>query len=144
MLLSEVLGRRVMGIDQAHTIGLLSGLIVDAQAAKVFALRVAETEGAGTVVLWRDLTAFGSDAITVPSGEVIGEPKGRAITLSRRESDLLGKDVLTTAGVGLGPVKDIDFDQDTGSVLGLLTAEGPIVGGRLVGCGSYAVVVELG
>ncbi len=36
----------------------------------------------------------------------------------------------------------MDFDPVSGAVLALVTPTGSIPGNRLVGCGSYAVIVE--
>ena len=55
---------------------------------------------------------------------------------------MLGKRVLATSGDELGKVKDVEFDPATGDVLALLLDEGASPGERLIGVGSYAVVVQ--
>jgi sporulation protein YlmC with PRC-barrel domain len=50
--------------------------------------------------------------------------------------------VLTEHGTEHGTVKDIAFDPVTGRILTLYTALGEISGTRLLGLGSYAVVVR--
>jgi sporulation protein YlmC with PRC-barrel domain len=48
--------------------------------------------------------------------------------------------VLTDQGREIGPLQDIDIDDD-GSITALITAAGPIAADDLIGIGSYAVVV---
>jgi hypothetical protein len=50
--------------------------------------------------------------------------------------------VLSTAGVQLGTILDVDFDPAVGRLAWLLLEQAPIDAGRLLGVGSYAVVVR--
>lgn len=50
--------------------------------------------------------------------------------------------MLTDGGTELGKVDDVDFDPGTGSITYLISADDRIAGDRLLGCGSYAVVVR--
>ena len=52
------------------------------------------------------------------------------------------KRVLTSAGDELGTIKDIDFDPETGALTTfLLEGASDVAADRLIGVGSYAVVV---
>ncbi|WP_018638346.1 PRC-barrel domain-containing protein [Parafrankia elaeagni] len=142
MLFSEAAKRRVLSTKTAQSVGVLAGFVVDPTAARIAALRVKKSEGPGDILGWEDLTAFGQDVITVASAEAIADPHGRVADLLARPGELLGKRILTDAGNEIGTVTDVDFDPAEGKVLSLLTTAGRLAGDRLVGCGSYAVVVR--
>ena len=50
--------------------------------------------------------------------------------------------MLTAGGDDIGTVDDVEFDADTGAITSLLLSSGDVSGARLVGVGSYAVVVR--
>jgi len=62
--------------------------------------------------------------------------------LSSKDHRVLGKRVLATTGDELGTVVDVEFDPHTGTVSALVLAAGEIAGVRLIGVGSYAVIVQ--
>jgi sporulation protein YlmC with PRC-barrel domain len=142
MLFSEAKGRGVMSTDTASTVGTVAGFLVDPPAARVLALRLKKTSGGGDTLHWEDLTAFGADQVTVTSADVIANARGRAAELDSRAAELVGKRILTDAGDEAGTVTDVDFNPDNGAVVSLITSNGTIYGSRLVGCGSYAVIVK--
>ena len=67
----------------------------------------------------------------------------RGHSSSPAHQEALGHHVLTENGTAHGTVKDIAFEDTTGQVRMLYTALGDISGDRLVGLGSYAVVVRV-
>lgn len=142
MLFSEATGHRVMTTDTASTVGVLSDFVVDPATAKVIALRLKRSQGTGATLHWEDLTSFGPDTVTVASVEAIAEARDRAAELITKPADIVGKQLLTDTGIGLGTVTDIDFNPANGEVVSLLISGGLIDGGRLIGCGSYAVIVK--
>ena len=144
MLFSEAKRHPVMSTDSATTIGRLDRFVVDPATMSVIALQLKKTEGDGDTLHWGDQLAFGPDAITVEGPDVIVSAHGRAAELIARDCELLNKRVLTDGGTEIGKIKDIDFDPDTGHVQLLVTDRGDLPGERLVGCGSYAVVVSVG
>ena len=142
MLFSEATGRRVLSTGTAETVGTVAGFLVDPVTAQVVALRLKKTHGSGDTVPWPDLTSFGADNVTVPSAEVITEATGAAKDLDTKAGAMLGKRLLTDAGTDIGTVDDIDFDPASGAVISLHTSNGPVYADRLIGCGSYAVIVR--
>jgi sporulation protein YlmC with PRC-barrel domain len=62
--------------------------------------------------------------------------------LSAKQSEVIGKRLLTDAGAEIATVTDVDFDPANGAVVSLITASGPVYGRRLIGCGSYAVIIK--
>jgi sporulation protein YlmC with PRC-barrel domain len=142
MLFSEAGSHPVVSTDTASTVGSVGGFVVDPVAASVVALRVRHSGGDGDTLHWEDVKAFGADVVTVASPQVLVDARGRAAELRGRDSELIGKRLLTDAGTEIGRVGDIEFDPVSGAVLALVTSDGAVLGHRLVGCGSYAVVVE--
>jgi sporulation protein YlmC with PRC-barrel domain len=142
MLFSEAVGRTVLSTGTAETVGTVAGFLVDPATAQVVAIRLRKTSGSGDTLHWPDLTSFGTDNVTVPSADAITNATGTAADLDTKNAELLGKRLLTDAGNEIGTVDDIDFDPASGAVISLQTRNGPVYGDRLIGCGSYAVIVR--
>ncbi|MFC7754785.1 PRC-barrel domain-containing protein [Tsukamurella soli] len=64
------------------------------------------------------------------------------VGLCGKDHRALGKRLLDTNGDELGRVDDVEFDPRSGDVTALVLADGRVPGTRLVGIGSYAVVVQ--
>ena len=82
--------------------------------------------------------------MTVPSAGVLrltrGEAEERAAS---RGFQPIGKLVLSEWGTVLGKVEDVDFDEGSGALVGFdLGDAGSVASDRLLGLGSYAVVVR--
>jgi sporulation protein YlmC with PRC-barrel domain len=142
MLFSEATGRTVLSTDSAETVGTVAGFIVDPVTAQVVAIRLKKTAGSGNTLHWPDLTSFGADNVTIPSADVIKQSTGVAEERDSKAGEMLGKRLLTDAGTEIGTVEDIDFDPASGAVVSLRTRNEPVHGDRLIGCGSYAVIVK--
>src|SRR4051812_14254229 len=142
MRFSEARNRSVISTDTATTIGSVADLVMDAATAAVVAVRVKRAAGSGDMLPWRGGTAFGPGAVTVGSAAALGEGEGRAPGLGGKRAAVVGKRPLPDAGTEIGTVADVEFDPRTGQVLSLLTASGTVAGNRLIGCGSYAVIVR--
>lgn len=142
MLFSEAHGRKVVSIGTAATVGHVHGYIVDPATQQVVALSLNKTRGRGNVLRWTDITGFGADAITVTGDQLIAEPDEQISQLDGKAHTLVGKQVLNTDGQRIGAVADVDFDPATGKITVLVLAEESVAGSRLLGAGSYAVVVR--
>ncbi len=142
MMFSAATGHKVVSSSDASTVGKVKGFVVDPASRSVVAIRLKKTDS-GDTLRWSDLTAFGADAVTVTGADLIGEPDESVAALTDKDHKVLGKRVLTSAGDELGSVKDVDFDPDSGSVLALVLKDSAdVAGSRLLGVGSYAVVVR--
>ena len=141
MLFTQAYGREVVSTSTAETVGRVADFVIDPQSRTVVAVTLNKTDR-GASVLWAKITAFGADAVTVASAEVIIDTNEVVTALSGKDQRPLGKRVLTTFGEDLGPVTDVDFDPDSSAVINLVTAEGDISGDRLIGIGSYATIVH--
>lgn len=139
---SAAKGRKVVSTSTAATVGQVHAFVVDPQADAVIALRLRKTSG-GDALKWSDITGFGEDAVTVAQAELIAEAGAAVATRSEKAHRVLGKRVLTVAGDELGEVDDVEFDPTTGAVTALVLDDGELARGRLVGVGSYAVVVAV-
>lgn len=139
MRFSDAKGHKVVSTADAETVGRVDGFVVDPAGARVSALRLKKTEGDGDVLPWDAVIGFGPDAVTTGSADVI--VAGTAQDHDKHR-DVLGKRVLTESGDELGEVKDVEFDPETGTVLMLLTKDGEVAGERMIGLGSYALMVR--
>lgn len=142
MRFSAAVGRQVVGSDAADTIGQVAGFVVDPAVRRVVAVQVKKS-GEGTMVSWANIGTFGDDAVIVGGPDAVGEPDAAIAALTGRDHTLIGKRVLTTTGNEWGTVADVDFDPGSGAITALLGSLGQVAGVRLVGVGTYAVVVDV-
>lgn len=141
MLFSQANGRKIVSSSNAEKVGKVAGFVVDPRRRRVLAVRVKKSQ-TGDVLRWSDLTAFGTDAVTVSDASMLGSGGDDVAALSDKAHRLVGKRVLSTTGDELGKLGDVDFDPETGALTRLLVKDGPEVPAEsLVGVGSYAVVV---
>lgn len=141
-MFSEAKGHKVVSSGTADTVGKVKGFVVDPVSRSVLALRLKKTDG-GDILCWRDLTAFGADAVTVTGADKIVESDEGVTALTGKQHEVLGKRVLSSWGDELGEVADVDFDPETGLVAALaIKGNDDVVGSRLIGIGEYAVVVR--
>lgn len=141
MRFSDAKGHKVVDKSTATTVGQVRGFLVDPRSRSVAALRLKKTDR-GNVLRWSDLTAFGIDAITIGDSAAITELDDELEAFRGKRRRLLKKRVLTTGGDELGEVADVEFDPDTGTLTTILLQDGEVAADRLVGIGSYAVVVQ--
>ncbi len=62
--------------------------------------------------------------------------------LGGKDNTMLDKRVLSTVGDEMGVVTDVEFDGSTGAITYLMVDGAPVPAERLVGVGSWAVVVR--
>lgn len=143
MRFSEAAGRQVVSTATAETVGKVDGFVVDPRSQAVVALSVKKTDGGDTVV-WTDIVGFGADAVTVSQADKISDASPEVDALTGKDHELLGKRILSAFGDELGKVSDVEFDPASGRLTTLFGTDDDIAGDRLIGVGSYAVVVEAG
>ncbi len=141
MLFSDANGHSVVSTATAGIVGKVHGFVVDPSSRQVVALELKKTD-TGDTLAWADLTAFGADAVTVGDTEVIREADGDIAELTGKDHRLVGKRALSDGGDELGKVKDVAFDPATGAVTGIVVGKEELAGERLIGVGSYAVVIR--
>lgn len=142
MRFKDASGRKVVSTSTADTVGKIDAFVVDVSGPKVVALQLKKTDS-GDILRWADINAFGGDAVTVESDAAVVEADGDLAPLLEKSNHVLGKLVLSKVGDELGKVADVEFDAASGAVTALVLDHGAEVSGkRMVGIGSYAVVVE--
>lgn len=141
MRFKEAEGMAVVSTATAKTVAKVDRLLVDPQTRRVAGLVLKKVEGEGEAIAWEDLRAFGRDVVTVDGVERVGPLEGRLEELADKHRRLVGKRLLEESGTELGEVKEVEFDPATGEVTALLTKTDEVAGSRLLGVGSYAVVV---
>lgn len=138
-LLKDVIGTRVMSRASAQKMGKVERVVLDDPPRRVLAVQVGRQE----LVDWGHVSGVGSDAVVVES-----EDRVRPAADAREERalagdfDWKGKRVLSDHGNELGTVTDVELDETTGSIEGLVTSEGRVGADRLRALGSYCVVVR--
>lgn len=139
-LFSEAKGRKVVSTSTADTVGKVHEFVVDPTTRTVLAVELKKT-ASGDTLLYSDVTAFGEDAVTVSGADKITDAGADVVALLGKEHHLIGKRMLSSAGVELGTVTDVEFAPESGQVTAMHLDGALVSGHRLIGVGSYAVVV---
>ena len=141
MLFSDSRKRKIVATSTAQTVGRVHHFVVDPATRSVVAVGVKKAPS-GNTLRWSDVVGFGADAVTVSGADRITDAPPEVTALTGKEHEILGKRALSTTGDDLGTVEDIDFDPTSGVITRMvMSTQDDIEGGRLVGVGSYAVVV---
>lgn len=143
MLFSEASGRKVVSTSTADTVGKINEFLVDPRTRQVVGLHLKKTSD-GDTLRWPDIASFGVDAVTVTGADRIVAADEELAKLTGKAHRILGKRVLCTTGDEIGTVQDVDFDPSSGTITALALDTGSVEGERLIGIGSYAVVVRTG
>lgn len=141
MRFSEAKGHKIVSTSSADTVGKVSGFVVDPHSSSIVALRLKKTGDAGDTLPWSAVTAFGPDAVTIADVQVLVDSKAEAVAPAAADHPMIKTQVLDTTGRKLGTIRDVDFNPSDGHLVSLLLDSGEIEGSRLIGVGSYAVVV---
>ncbi|MBB2985153.1 PRC-barrel domain-containing protein [Terracoccus luteus] len=141
MLFSQARKHKIVSTTSAETVGRVSGFVVDPATRAVVALEVKKNKE-GDTLAWRDVAGFGPDAVTVGSPGSIRHADDEVAALQGKKHAVLGKQVLSSDGDRLGEVTDVDFDPETGRLVSVLVDKNPVDAARLLGVGSFAVVVR--
>lgn len=81
--------------------------------------------------------------MTVAGEDVIVTEEGHFAELDGKAHTIVEKKIITTAGLQIDVVRDVDFDPADGTILGILTDDQPVDGRSLLGVWSYAVIVKV-
>jgi sporulation protein YlmC with PRC-barrel domain len=138
---SDISGNPVMDNSTATSAGKVQAPVVDPVTQRVIGFRVKKSKGPGDFLLWGAIAGLGPDALTVESAERVTEPPKDLKERAGHKLDLIGRTVLTEHGHTLGKVRDVEFDPADGQVTSLMLKDAFVDGHRLLGIGSYAVVV---
>lgn len=142
MMFSDVIGLKVVATDTAVTVAKVADVVVDARQRTVVGLTLSKVQGEGTALPWANIKAIGTDAVTVSSADAVVTPDEQLATLGDKKHSMMKKRVLSTAGVEIGTLKDVDFDPSDGRLVGLILDTQAVDASYLLGCGSWAVVLR--
>lgn len=138
MRFSEARKREVVATGTASSVGRIEGFVVDPNARAIVALRIGKADG--DTLAWSDVTSFGVDAVTIADAGLVRAAHDGP---EREQPNLPGHRVLDEHGVEHGQVRDVEFDPQTGQVRSILASDAEIDGSRLIGVGSWAVIVSV-
>ncbi|MDN5791193.1 MAG: PRC-barrel domain-containing protein [Micrococcales bacterium] len=141
MLFSDSRKRKIVCTSTAETVGRVSGFVVDPALRRVVAVTVKKSQD-GDTLAWPQISGFGPDAVTIAAPDDIGSADEAVAALLGKRHAVLRKQVLSSDGDRLGEVTDVDFDPETGAIEAVLVDGAPVDGARLIGVGSFAVVVK--
>ncbi len=132
------LGREVVDTSSAKKVGTVAGLVLDPEASEIVAMVVGSE-----VIGWKDAGGIGEDAVTISSADMLRGPSSELESAGvSGVADPISKPMLTEDGHELGTVSDVEFDETTGKIRRLVLDDDRIKGSRLIGVGSYAVMVS--
>ena len=139
MNLTTIIGRPVLDLTTATTIGRVDDVVVDAGTRRVVGFLLGKVTGTSTWLTWDGMTALGADAITIDGiGDLQAAPDGAR---GLKADKALGGRVLTDAGRELSALVDLDVDPLSGAVTSLSLGDRTLPADALLGVGSYATVV---
>lgn len=118
----EVIGRKVITLDNGEQVDTVHDLVFDYQANEVLALLVDEGGWfrAARVVPFENIRSIGEDAVMIGSADQVVSTRddSRIAELLDTKTGLIGLNLLTEDGEDLGRIADVYFDDHTGKVLG--------------------------
>ncbi len=143
MRVTDLNKRPVIDVATATTVGRIDDVVVDPASRQLVGLALRKTSGKASWLAWDRLKAMGVDAATIDTVDALTEGPEEEMPPALRRGKVIGGVVLTSGGLALGTLADVEFDPDSGLVTGLL-----LDGGRglpaesLIGIGTYALVVS--
>jgi uncharacterized protein YrrD len=135
-------GRKVVSRATAEALGELSHIVVDTSRRHVAAVVVSRGKKHAFLVDWAHVSGFGPDAVMVESEDTLRPPADdHEQAAADGKLELVGKRALSETGNTHGPITDVEFDPDSGTIGSVLIGEERIPATDLLGVGSYAAVL---
>jgi uncharacterized protein YrrD len=139
---AELIGRPVLDLATATTVGTVDDVVVDPAGRRAVGLHLGKTGSApGDWLAWERISAIGTDAVTIEAADraepFVDDPTRRAL----RSGGALGGRVLTDQGRDVGVLDDVTIEDD-GSLSSLVVGTMTVAPEELLGIGSYATVVR--
>jgi uncharacterized protein YrrD len=118
----DIIDKSVVSYDTGERFAKVKDLLFDQNNNQFLGILVGEKgflKGA-RIILLKDIQAFGSNAVIVPSKDSVIQSKEISLIeqILERNNILKGTRILTTDGRDLGTMVDMYFDESTGSVEG--------------------------
>lgn len=142
--LTEVLGRKVVALDDAEDIGTFEAIVPDRAGRVIERIQIGGRKRSPELVDWDRVTSVGKDAVMVESADAAhqsreDEPDDLYV---RGKIEIIGARVLDTDGFEAGEVTDLHFDTETGEITAAMTDDGRIPAERIRSLGTYALVID--
>jgi uncharacterized protein YrrD len=138
----DSVGRKVVSRSSAKELGSVRHLLVDAGQRNIAAVVIGRGRKA-QLVDWAQLSGFGPDAVMVGDEADLRPPSDdREQAAAAGKLELVGKRALSERGNELGELDDVTFDAGTGFLEDLLIGARRVPASSLLGCGSYAAVLD--
>lgn len=142
MNVSELLGKPVLDLSTATTVGRIDDVVLDVPGRRLHGLRVGKSTSAGEWLAWDDIKAVGSDAVTIDAFDRVGAIPAELPGCWLRGDKALGGRVLSDGGRELGSLTDIDLDAESGALQSVVLGDRRLEADSLQGIGTYATVVR--
>ena len=143
--LSEADGEPVLSRESAVRVGKVRHVVIDVAERRIAALHVDGRRRRALLVEWGAITGFGPDGVIIDSERSLRPPdEGEELEVASGHRDLEGRMVLSDAGVELGRITDIVFDESTGALITIVTEGGEHPAGRLRALGPYCMILAAG
>jgi uncharacterized protein YrrD len=141
--LRDAEGERVLSRATAEQLGTLRHVVVDPLTRRIVALHVDGRRKRAQFVDWERIVGFGPDAIVVESEDALRGPAGDAeVAIASGKRPVIGQLALSERGDGMGAVQDLEFDEASGALLGVVTEAGTHPPERLRAIGRYCVILR--
>jgi sporulation protein YlmC with PRC-barrel domain len=111
MNVGDLLGREVLDLSTATTVGCVDDVVIDPATRRVTAFRLGKTATSRAWLPFGNVTAVDADVLTVTDDVQLLELPGD-VACCVANSRTLGGRVLTDQGREIGPLRDIDIDND--------------------------------
>ncbi len=143
MRVTDLNKRPVLDVATATTVGRIDDVVVDPASRQLLGFTLRKTPGKASWLPWDRLQAMGADAATVDTVDALTEGPEEDTPPALRRGKVIGGVVLTSGGLSLGTLADIEFDPGSGLVTSLVLDGGrSLPAESLIGIGSYAMVVH--
>jgi uncharacterized protein YrrD len=141
--LRDAEGERVLSRATAEQLGTLRHVVVDPAARRIVALHVDGRRKRAQFVDWERIVGFGPDAIVVEGEDALRGPAGgEEVAVASGKRSVVGQLALSDRGDGLGSVQDVEFDEGSGALHGVVTDDGIHPAERLRAIGTYCVILR--
>ncbi len=144
VLLSELLARRVVALDDASDIGHVETVILDRGATRVERIQVSGRSRSPNLVDWAQINNVGADAVIITNAAAVHESRDAEDDniYVRGEIAILGAEVLTTGGFPAGQLEDLHIDTATGEITAAVTTNGTVAADNIIALGTFALVIN--
>lgn len=141
---NTIRGNTIVSSDDAKSLGTVASLSMSFDdTATIDAFVVDDADGGRSMLPFSAVKSFGDDALVVDDPTTLRPSKSdiedEAVLGAHQ---VIGKRVLTDTGGAMGTASDIEFSTNTGECERIILADDDLPAGRLLGVGSFAVIVS--